>query len=103
FIIQPPPRSTLLPYTTLFRSQAVRPARCEQRQGSGSTQADHGKGTDNLAVLVGRGRYRRTDCQSVRGSRLANPLLAGPQGCDPRSEEHTSELQSRFDLVCRLL
>src|SRR5690349_24244302 len=73
-MIRRPPRSTLFPYTTLFRSveqdQPVRqPGRREQRP-------DHG------------GRQRDT----VRGA-----------GAQERSEEHTSELQSRRDLVCRLL
>src|SRR5438067_8490288 len=62
-----PPRSTLFPYTTLFRSAAPRP---------GPT-----------ARLGGRTHRRRTS----HSRELA------------RSEEHTSELQSRFDLVCRLL
>src|SRR5437868_10133313 len=66
-IIRPPPRSTLFPYTTLFRSRAV-PAR---DRDSGATAAP----PHPAAVRLGRGR----------------------------SEEHTSELQSRFDLVCRLL
>src|SRR5207249_9700875 len=63
-MIRRPPRSTLFPYTTLFRS-----------------------GFDNNRDYAGCGAVRR-------GSR--------PLGPD-RSEEHTSELQSRFDLVCRLL
>src|SRR5690349_22854759 len=61
-MIRRPPRSTLFPYTTLFRSTAGHRSRC----------------------TCGRGRDT-----SVSGS--------------PRSEEHTSELQSRRDLVCRLL
>src|SRR5207249_9423495 len=61
-MIRRPPRSTLFPYTTLFRSRSERPG--------------------------ARTRSRRP-----------------PRGCRTRgrSEEHTSELQSRFDLVCRLL
>src|SRR2546429_2302492 len=64
-MIRRPPRSTLFPYTTLFRS-------------SGPPTA-----------LPARGRGRRSD--------LGNGLLAS------RSEEHTSEPQSRLHLVCRLL
>src|SRR6266513_3879218 len=67
-MIRRPPRSTLFPYTTLFRS-VPRPA-------SGGP----------------RPRARRPGLHGARGS---------PSG--PRSEEHTSELQSRFDIVCRLL
>src|SRR5437868_11764505 len=76
-MIPPPPRSTLFPYTTLFRSPRGRAAR--PPHGG----ADPGRG---------RVRHRLRDARRVR--LRADPL---------RSEEHTSELQSRFDLVCRLL
>src|SRR2546422_3683953 len=69
-MIRRPPRSTLFPYTTLFRSRAA--------QDRFQPRADAG------AVGVGAGPGR---------------LAAGA----PRSEEHTSELQSRLHLVCRLL
>src|SRR5207302_8345463 len=72
--IRPPPRSTLFPYTTLFRSL-------------GDALALQGDGL--LAVLIHR-RY----------GALAG---AGQADADVRSEEHTSELQSRENLVCRLL
>src|SRR5439155_18886867 len=65
-MIPPPPRSTLFPYTTLFRSP-------------------------DLA------RWYDVDFT------LAAPSLAGRRRCCERSEEHTSELQSRGHLVCRLL
>src|SRR5689334_23606927 len=75
-MIRRPPRSTLFPYTTLFRS----------------TDALHRRGRP-------RRRRRppgmaRTSCRGGRGDRL---------GRGGRSEEHTSELQSQFHLVCRLL
>src|SRR5690349_22407727 len=72
-MIRRPPRSTLFPYTTLFRSlRSGRAARRPARQG----------------------------CRTARGRRTGDPrLLRVPE----RSEEHTSELQSRRDLVCRLL
>src|SRR5437870_9398005 len=76
-MIRRPPRSTLFPYTTLFRSRGRRrDERC------------------------GRRRRRRRQ----RGPRL-HPRSAGPVRilAGPRSEEHTSELQSRGHLVCRLL
>src|SRR5690625_6275081 len=66
FMLRPPPRSTLFPYTTLFRSQR-----------------DHGP----VVARSDRGRHPKEQI-SVRR---------------PRSEEHTSELQSRGHLVCRLL
>src|SRR2546429_4529641 len=71
-MIRRPPRSTLFPYTTLFRSRPDR--------------------RDQLCVFVGRN-------QEVVVRRLAVTHLE----CQRRSEEHTSELQSRLHLVCRLL
>src|SRR2546422_6071222 len=81
-MIRRPPRSTLFPYTTLFRSLPV-----------------FLHGLDHLglgcgAVSAARGLLRR---HAVRSRAL--PLVP----LDPRSEEHTSELQSRLHLVCRLL
>src|SRR5207248_9883510 len=67
FILRRPPRSTLFPYTTLFRSVLPPPAAAPEKPI-----------TENAL-------------DAVRGSYL------------PRSEEHTSELQSPYDLVCRLL
>src|SRR5207249_6269001 len=64
-MIRRPPRSTLFPYTTLFRSEAVE-------------------------------RVPLADVEAWGGLYAFTPVAA-------RSEEHTSELQSRFDLVCRLL
>src|SRR5256885_11979119 len=72
-MIRRPPRSTLFPYTTLFRSPAHAPA-------------------------ARRGNRTRPDA----GDRAALPHRRGARG-DPRSEEHTSELQSPCNLVCRLL
>src|SRR5690606_41113868 len=95
---QPPPLP-LLPYTTLFRSDALGPAApCHQQ--------DHlpgGTGIGGHARLPGRGAgFDRlggpTDPQLAHRRRCAG--LADRAG---RSEEHTSELQSREKLVCRLL
>src|SRR5690349_24219729 len=78
-----PPRSTLFPYTTLFRSS--RPTRAR------STAAADPRG----AFGAVRGRYRaRAEARRDRVPARERPV---------RSEEHTSELQSRRDLVCRLL
>src|SRR3712207_8549005 len=74
-MIRRPPRSTLFPYTTLFRSQVVR----------------HRKAASRLLRLL----YSCSCCLSV----AAAAAVASPF----RSEEHTSELQSRQYLVCRLL
>src|SRR3712207_9568964 len=72
-MIRRPPRSTLFPYTTLFRSSLIRgaTARASRGDGEGSTQVH----MDAAARIEG----------------------------GKRSEEHTSELQSRQSLVCRLL
>src|SRR2546426_2290456 len=89
-MIRRPPRSTLFPYTTLFRSrsrdrQAHRRGDGEGGQGRG----DHGRGGEGP-----RDHPRNRGRHAVR-PRLPVALL--------RSEEHTSELQSPCNLVCRLL
>src|SRR2546421_2223056 len=78
-MIRRPPRSTLFPYTTLFRS--VSPASMTQM-------------LDRLADAGLVERVRSDNDRRIVAARLTD---AG------RSEEHTSELQSRSDLVCRLL
>src|SRR3712207_6868359 len=84
-MIRRPPRSTLFPYTTLFRSWLPKPAEknSQQRVGVGH-RADRGAGIGADPLLIDDDRGRQ-------------PLQ------DIRSEEHTSELQSRQYLVCRLL
>src|SRR2546429_2193210 len=83
-MIRRPPRSTLFPYTTLFRSREVVTGQLLQESQrpaivSGPARREHGRLVieivDRLGIAVG----------------------------DERSEEHTSELQSRLHLVCRLL
>src|SRR3712207_7907801 len=83
-MIRRPPRSTLFPYTTLFRS-----GRAAHRLSADAAQQPRALGRPE------RGQGRR--------GRLGGDLLRHPQGLPPRSEEHTSELQSRQYLVCRLL
>src|SRR5437016_9357722 len=91
-MIPRPPRSTLFPYTTLFRSAR---GRSEQRWG--------------LPKLEGPERYRPVgETQRQREGALAFKLdrpaeLEGKRAFALRSEEHTSELQSLTNLVCRLL
>src|SRR2546422_3142325 len=74
-MIRRPPRSTLFPYTTLFRSRLGSTA---QRQARGGVECP----------------------RPTQGERS---LPRPSSRCPPRSEEHTSELQSRLHLVCRLL
>src|SRR2546427_7294336 len=88
-MIRRPPRSTLFPYTTLFRS-AARGAR-EQAHTQPLLQPPHG--------MAERGRGHT---KALRRSREA-PLFRHGQERRERSEEHTSELQSQSNLVCRLL
>src|SRR2546421_9501446 len=78
-MIRRPPRSTLFPYTTLFRSASA----------SAASSWVHAFST-------------RSPWRCSQGSVLASALVPGT-GSASRSEEHTSELQSRSDLVCRLL
>src|SRR2546422_7351777 len=77
-MIRRPPRSTLFPYTTLFRSHGC-PARSRRRRGRGR------RGTPPASF------------------RTRSPTRPGGRSRGSRSEEHTSELQSRLHLVCRLL
>src|SRR3712207_8329449 len=81
-MIRRPPRSTLFPYTTLFRSRLGIPAAWE-----------HTTGSPNITVAV-------VDTGVLPTADLSPALVPG---WDFRSEEHTSELQSRQYLVCRLL
>src|SRR5260370_15274012 len=94
-MIRRPPRSTLFPYTTLFRSVAQgrrAPGQHDVAQVARHAPEQRGRGQRDLAQLV-----------------PPQPLAAGPevgqqgQGVGQRSEEHTSELQSHLNLVCRLL
>src|SRR3712207_6885508 len=88
-MIRRPPRSTLFPYTTLFRSRRLG----ELRRGDRRVLAHRGAG-----VLPGRPQR----AEPGRGVPRRPRLPAGGTE-DHRSEEHTSELQSRQYLVCRLL
>src|SRR3712207_8293509 len=88
-MIRRPPRSTLFPYTTLFRSPAGRvPGRA-----------------DRPAPVSGQGREHRSEEPATSGaSRGSQPMdTVSDLLTRARSEEHTSELQSRQYLVCRLL
>src|SRR3712207_7396302 len=85
-MIRRPPRSTLFPYTTLFRSSEP---------------------SFEVAAAVANGRMMmKANSRCMLGPpELSDSILANAIGCllTPRSEEHTSELQSRQYLVCRLL
>src|SRR5436309_10312368 len=87
-----PPRSTLFPYTTLFRSLPT----CGARVTASFAIA----GWIAAAVLALRARALAGRLRAVGD---AEHELRGPLAAVARSEEHTSELQSRENLVCRLL
>src|SRR5438067_9225713 len=86
-MLRRPPRSTLFPYTTLFRSLAL--DALVLRLAEGLLEEDPDGHTPGPPRLLDEAALARAS--AFLESRLA------------RSEEHTSELQSRFDLVCRLL
>src|SRR5436309_8986467 len=85
-----PPTSTLFPYTTLFRSGGKQTLREYLEAMKFWSKVEIRDATEELAVLTVLG----PETDSVLGVEL---------GAEPRSEEHTSELQSRENLVCRLL
>src|SRR5256885_5382608 len=98
-MIRRPPRSTLFPYTTLFRSESVGVVR---RGGGGAgrgRRADQGGGRAGAAAAA-RAAVDQPDGAEARGGAVPQ---AGAAGAEDRSEEHTSELQSPCNLVCRLL
>src|SRR3989441_6033638 len=92
-MIRRPPRSTLFPYTTLFRSAYPRVVRGE----------DHDDRRDVEARAHMCRREPRVDVAGVRRQRRAGGPGARVRHGGERSEEHTSELQSLAYLVCRLL
>src|SRR3712207_7862102 len=87
-MIRRPPRSTLFPYTTLFRSESFDEAYTHARQLEAEKGVAFIHPYDDPEVIAGQGT-------------IGMEILR--QHPDPRSEEHTSELQSRQYLVCRLL
>src|SRR5687768_18069914 len=83
-MLRRPPRSTLFPYTTLFRSRVIRKS-----------------GNDGAQPLDRHDPFHDADVHAILLERAA--LLDVQFQVGVRSEEHTSELQSRLHLVCRLL
>src|SRR2546425_8057358 len=94
-MIRRPPRSTLFPYTTLFRSDVVR--RRERRQAA-PARPDGGWELPGIEIDRRVG-IDRVQMQVMEPRRREH----GGAACRRRSEEHTSELQSLAYLVCRLL
>src|SRR3712207_7038582 len=92
-MIRRPPRSTLFPYTTLFRSSEECFAESTQAGRVVPVRCDHTDDGETEAV------FKRVAGEQGRLDVLVNSAWGGYE----RSEEHTSELQSRQYLVCRLL
>src|SRR5438067_6674996 len=88
-MIRRPPRSTLFPYTTLFRSTKTPDAQ---------SQAAINQVLDDWHDAASKADEERYFGHFANGA-----VFLGTDATERRSEEHTSELQSRFDLVCRLL
>src|SRR3712207_8934777 len=91
-MIRRPPRSTLFPYTTLFRSQ----------RGQADGQDHEGERPSEEAPDLGASEDLLEVAESDVQRRPRRRHLVAVEA-NPRSEEHTSELQSRQYLVCRLL
>src|SRR2546426_4083006 len=87
-MIRRPPRSTLFPYTTLFRS---------------ADAGSHVGRCDGLHRVLDRRRSLRGQGARREEQREQRQVTHGSEPCEERSEEHTSELQSPCNLVCRLL
>src|SRR3712207_8484661 len=100
-MIRRPPRSTLFPYTTLFRSPVALPAPFPGPAQVGVKQPTAFLIAPDVAV-DGLVADRELACAGEMPRDLLGAPLAAEQGVY-RSEEHTSELQSRQYLVCRLL
>src|SRR5439155_24311636 len=96
-MIRPPPISTLFPYTTLFRSGIERQRSLLQVVGQPLVRVEQ-----RLLDHVGWIESRRQPTIEPHGDHPAQPIPVPRQEL-LRSEEHTSELQSRGHLVCRLL
>src|SRR5256885_8277181 len=101
-MIRRPPRSTLFPYTTLFRSEEDEVERADH-----GALSPRGRGGD-LSGTVSAGWPHQTRAPRGLGRRprhlhLSRTAGGGRGGARLRSEEHTSELQSPCNLVCRLL
>src|SRR5437867_10503703 len=90
-MLRRPRRSTLFPYTTLFRSEV------EDRVPWPSREQMLDRGDAHIGFICGLPYVWKADSAAPQVELLAAPVMLR------RSEEHTSELQSPYDLVCRLL
>src|SRR5206468_5708615 len=98
-----PARSTLFPYTTLFRSAVFTRSVVDLRSGDHLAQEISASLHERVLEQRGAPVVLLIVDQLVRDDRRQGARVAVHLRADQRSEEHTSELQSRSDLVCRLL
>src|SRR3712207_7815134 len=101
-MIRRPPRSTLFPYTTLFRSidDSIRKDSLNRLKSSGIESPVHYQSNDSMVYLASTKKAYLYGESKVK---YENMNLDAEKVDMSRSEEHTSELQSRQYLVCRLL
>src|SRR5688572_31158332 len=102
-MVRRPPRSTLFPYTTLFRSQGIEPdVRVEQVDARALAAVPERSAPAGEAGLQ---RHLQGDSglSAPGGARRDRGYRSLEAAAQARSEEHTSELQSQSNLVCRLL
>src|SRR5439155_18739285 len=102
-LTRPPPRPTLFPYTTLFRSREGRPLPGEPGRPPSLEETrvivKNGNGEEGCAATVAqRLQHLGVEVTDIGGAGRADVVVTQVR----RSEEHTSELQSRGHLVCRL-
>src|SRR5689334_23765696 len=101
FLMQrPPPRSTLFPYTTLFRSDGDEAG--DEAFGAGAADAAGAAAAGEALVATDQADGAAEE-EALVDAFHDLPGVDALGGVHPRSEEHTSELQSQFHLVCRLL
>src|SRR2546430_8440093 len=101
-MIRRPPRSTLSPYTTLFRSGLELRADVARAAAAGLAVAIHAIGDRAVRVALEAIAPSRVTAPALR-QRVEHVQLVREEDLGRRSEEHTSELQSQSNLVCRLL
>src|SRR2546430_12709025 len=96
-MIRRPPRSTLFPYTTLFRSKLLEP----QFEGQTKTKLGNAEVQGQVSAVLADGLGPYLDENPAEGRRIIEKSLTAARA--RRLEEHTSELQSQSNLVCRHL
>src|SRR2546427_4825742 len=102
-MIRRPPRSTLFPYTTLFRSAMVQALEAADGEWAQHTAATLRKRSPLMLHVVLEQIRRARGMTLAQDLRMERDMVRHCFYLRPRSEEHTSELQSQSNLVCRLL